>query len=122
MIQAPSNPTLPQDDTPAQRQARAAQLESARQTYEWTREVPTLPGVPLATGVPKADKPTLAYLAIVLGYGIEILRNQIGILLTFGTPEGDRASDHVAHAQERLGAIEASVREVGRRRDAVEHA
>ena len=104
---APLHPSLPQNDDPAQQKAREQQLEKARATYQWTTEIPSLPSVPLATDVPSADKPTLAWLLVVLGYAIEILRNQISILLTMHQHLGTKPSDHVAHAQDRLAAIAA---------------
>ncbi|MBZ6377316.1 arachidonate 15-lipoxygenase [Pacificimonas flava] len=118
---APLHPSLPQNDDPAQQKAREQQLEKARATYQWTTEIPSLPSVPLATDVPSADKPTLAWLLVVLGYAIEILRNQISILLTMHQHLGTKPSDHVAHAQDRLAAIEASMHEIARRH-AVVHA
>ena len=39
-----SDPTLPQNDTPAEQAARAAQLTATQAAYTWTTEIPTLPG------------------------------------------------------------------------------
>ena len=36
----PANPTLPQQDTPAQQAARAAQIAASRAVYVWDTQVP----------------------------------------------------------------------------------
>jgi arachidonate 15-lipoxygenase len=56
----PSNPSLPQQDTPAVRAEREAQLAQSCTRYVWDTAVPTLPGVPLAAAVPADNLPTLA--------------------------------------------------------------
>lgn len=77
--QAPSNPSLPQNDTPAEQAARAAQLATARQSYVWTTTVPSLPGVPLSAKVPPADSPTLTWWLDLVRIGVAIARNQIAV-------------------------------------------
>lgn len=74
-------PSLPQDDTPAQQAARAAQLTASQAVYVWTTDVPTLPGVPLATDVPKSNEPTIAWFGILIGVGLAIVRNALTVKL-----------------------------------------
>lgn len=76
-----ADPTLPQDDAPTARAARAAQLAATRTIYTWTTDVPTLPGVPLATAVPKNDEPTIAWFVILIGVGLGIVRNALTVKL-----------------------------------------
>jgi arachidonate 15-lipoxygenase len=75
----PANPSLPQNDTAAQKQARAKQIAQARSSYEWTTNIPTLKGVPLASTLPDSNKPTLDWLVLLLGIGVQLVRNQIAI-------------------------------------------
>jgi arachidonate 15-lipoxygenase len=108
-----SDPTLPQDDTPAQQAARIAQLAATQAIYTWTTEVPTLPGVPLATSVPKNDEPTIAWFAILIGVGIDIVRNALTVKLG-GVNKGEldtpRADYEAALAE--CDAIEASTAKI----------
>lgn len=83
-------PTLPQQDTPTQRAARAAQIAATQQVYVWTDAVPTLPGVPLATDVPRNDEPTIAWFTILIGVGLAIVRNAIAVKLA-GVDAGELA-------------------------------
>lgn len=76
-----ANPTLPQNDTPAQQAARAVQLAATQAVYVWTTDVPTLPGVPLATDVPRNDEPTIAWFLILIGVGLGIVRNTLTVEL-----------------------------------------
>ena len=76
-----AHPTLPQEDTAAGQAARAAQLAATRTVYTWTTDVPTLPGVPLATSVPKNDEPTIAWFVILIGVGLGIVRNALTVKL-----------------------------------------
>ncbi len=76
-----TDPSLPQNDTPAQQAARAAQLAATQAIYTWTTDVPTLPGVPLATSVPKNDEPTIAWFVILIGVGLDIVRNALTVKL-----------------------------------------
>ena len=76
-----ADPTLPQDDTPAEQAARAAQLAATRAVYVWTTDIPTLPGVPLASDVPKNDEPTIAWFVILIGVGLDIVRNALTVKL-----------------------------------------
>lgn len=76
-----ASPSLPQNDTPAEQAARAAQLAASQTVYVWTTDVPTLPGVPLATDVPKNDEPTIAWFGILIGVGLAIVRNALTVKL-----------------------------------------
>ncbi len=76
MILPPTNPSLPQNDTPAQRAARAAQLLAAQGEYGWGAAA-TLPGVPVVDTVPKSNSPTLAWFVSLIGIGLQIARNQL---------------------------------------------
>jgi arachidonate 15-lipoxygenase len=71
-----ANPSLPQNDTPAQRAARAAQLLAAQGEYGWGA-VPTLPGVPVVDAVPLSNVPTLDWFVSLIGIGLQIARNQL---------------------------------------------
>lgn len=87
-ILPPAAPSLPQQDTPAEQAARAAQLAATRQVYMWTTNEPSLPGVPLATDVPKQDTPTIAWFAILIGVGLAIVRNALAVKLD-GVDKGE---------------------------------
>lgn len=108
-----AHPTLPQDDTPAAQAARAAQLTAARTIYTWTTDVPTLPGVPLATNVPKNDEPTIAWFVILIGVGLDIVRNALNVKLggvDKGELDGPRA--HYEAALSECDAIEVSATKI----------
>ncbi|MFC4158932.1 lipoxygenase family protein [Chitinimonas lacunae] len=75
------HPTLPQQDTPKEREQREQQLDSARLTYCWTDDMPNVVGVPMATEVPYADTPTLVWLAEVGETGLAILENLLAAKL-----------------------------------------
>ena len=49
---APANPSLPQNDSAEGRAARAVQLDLTRLQYQWTTAVPSLPQVPVVSGMP----------------------------------------------------------------------
>jgi len=105
-----ADPTLPQNDTPAEQAARAAQLTATQAVYVWDTNIPTLPGVPLASEVPKNDEPTIAWFVILIGVGLDIVRNALTVKLG-GVDKGEldspRADYEVALAE--CDAIEASV-------------
>jgi arachidonate 15-lipoxygenase len=109
MTHAAVNPTLPQNDTPAQKTARDAQIAEACTRYIWTTDVPTLPGVPLAATVPLTDEPTIPWFLILIGVGLQIARNVIAVKLA-GVDGGVLATAPSAllHAKARCDAIEAS--------------
>ncbi|HKX89555.1 MAG TPA: lipoxygenase family protein [Sphingopyxis sp.] len=108
-----ADPTLPQNDTPVQQAARAAQLTATQTVYTWTTDVPTLPGVPLATDVPKNDEPTIAWFVILIGVGLGIVRNALTVKLG-GIDKGEldtpRAEYEAALAE--CDAIEASAAKI----------
>jgi len=108
MSRAPKHPTLPQNDDAGQQAARNSQLAEARETYDWTVEVPTLPGVPLAKEVPAEDKPTIAWLFKVLDVALKIVENVIAVKLA----GGDDPSEGGASARDRLGEISKSVESI----------
>lgn len=105
----PADPVLPQDDTPAGRAARTAQLAAARQTYVWNDDVASLPGVPLAQSVPRDDVPTLEWWGLLIGISLKIVRNALAVKLggvDRGELESPRAQLEAALAE--CAAIEAS--------------
>lgn len=109
----PAAPTLPQQDTPAEQAARAAQLTATQAVYQWTTDVPTLPGVPLATAVPKNDEPTIAWFVILIGVGLDIVRNALAVKLGSvdkGELDSPRAEYEAALAE--CDAIEASTAKI----------
>ncbi|MEO6218692.1 MAG: lipoxygenase family protein [Sphingomonas sp.] len=82
MSRAAVQPTLPQNDTPAEQAQRIAQIAASRVTYEWTTTVPTLPGVPLSTTVPSNDEPTLAWFLLLIEVGLKIAFNRLALDLS----------------------------------------
>ncbi|WP_432769609.1 lipoxygenase family protein [Sphingopyxis sp.] len=107
------SPSLPQDDTPTEQAARAAQIAAAQSVYVWTTAIPTLPGVPLATDVPKNDEPTIAWFGVLIGVGLAIVRNALTVKLG-GVDKGEldtpRAEYEAALAE--CDAIEASTAKI----------
>lgn len=77
--QAPINPTLPQNDTPAQLKAREVQIVGSQSIYQWTEAVPALPGVPVVANVPAAEQPTLEWWLKLVGILADIARNSISV-------------------------------------------
>lgn len=78
--QAPAHPSLPQNDTPAQQAARAAQLVAAQGVYRWTTAVPSLPGAPLLDGQPPAnEQPTLTWLILLADELLAIVKNHLAV-------------------------------------------
>jgi len=82
MSRAAVQPTLPQNDTPAEQAKRIAQIAASRVTYEWTTTVPTLPGVPLSATVPSNDEPTLAWFLLLIEVGLKIAFNRLALDLS----------------------------------------
>ncbi len=76
-----SDPSLPQNDSLEQRNQRRQQIEATCAEYQWTCDVPTLPGVPLATDVPADDQPSIQWWFKVLEVGLEILKNIAAVQL-----------------------------------------
>lgn len=78
--QAPANPSLPQNDTPAQQAARAAQLAASQQVYGWSTSVPSLQGAPLLDGAPPAnEQPTLTWLILLADELLAIVKNHLAV-------------------------------------------
>ena len=78
--QAPANPNLPQNDTPAQQAARAAQLAASQQVYGWSTSVPSLQGAPLLDGAPPAnEQPTLTWLILLADELLAIVKNHLAV-------------------------------------------
>jgi len=115
MTQAAVNPTLPQNDTPAQQQARAAQLAETRSQYQWTTEVPTLPGVPLAKPLssdkplPTGETPTLSWFIILIGVGLQIARNEIAFIIDGLEQDISAIEKDIEKIVARLDGLEATV-------------
>lgn len=109
----PPAPSLPQNDTPAELTQRAAQLAAAQAVYVWTTDVPTLPGVPLATDVPKNDAPTIAWFGILIGVGLAIVRNALAVKLG-GVDKGELDTPRAAYeaALVECDAIEVSTAKI----------
>ena len=101
----PKNPSLPQNDSVLQQKARAAQIDAAQQSYEWTETVASLPGVPLATTVPENDEPTLEWSLMLVGILLKIVRNVIAVKLT-SVDKGELTAAGIAEASARCDAIE----------------
>ena len=72
---ATRHPSLPQNDSREQREKRREQIAATSVEYQWTREVESLPGVPLATKVPSDDQPSIEWWFKVLEVGLKILEN-----------------------------------------------
>jgi len=115
MTRAATRPSLPQNNTPAQKAAREAQIATACAAYVWTTEVPSLPGVPLAATVPASDEPTIPWFLILLGVGLKIARNAIAVKLS-GLDQGQLATppSSLIQAQARCDAIEASATRIAK--------
>ena len=79
--------------------------------------MPSLPGVPLATAVPKNDEPTIAWFVILIGVGLDIVRNALTVKLG-GVDKGELDSPRATYetALAECDAIEASAAKI-----AVEH-
>ncbi|WP_430414129.1 lipoxygenase family protein [Parasphingorhabdus sp.] len=75
------DPSLPQNDTIEQRQQRRAQIAKTCAAYQWTTDIASLPGVPLATHVPSDDKPSIVWWFHVLEVGLAIIENVIAVEL-----------------------------------------
>lgn len=77
--QAPTNPTLPQNDSSAQQKARAAQLAASQNEYEWTDSVPAVDGVPVVKSLPASEGPTLEWWLKLVKIVLELAKNQIAV-------------------------------------------
>jgi arachidonate 15-lipoxygenase len=79
-----AHPSLPQNDSPDQQRQRRDQLDAASRNYQWNDQVPSLRGVPLASAVPRADEPTVAWLLEVVETAIDIAANQLLVKISGG--------------------------------------
>lgn len=108
-----ADPSLPQQDTPAEQAARAAQLTATQAVYVWTTDVPTLPGVPLASDVPHNDEPTIAWFGKLITIGLAIVRNALTVKLG-GVDKGELATPRADYeaALAECDAIETSTAKI----------
>jgi|TARA_R100001244_G_scaffold44182_16_gene40123 arachidonate 15-lipoxygenase len=100
-----TRPSLPQNDSIEQRAQRREQINATSTVYQWTTDIATLPGVPLATQVPADDQPSIEWWFKVLEVGIAILENIAAVRLHpifAGLSEAaqDIIRDALAEAQE----------------------
>ena len=108
--QGARHPSLPQNDNREQRQKRREQIAATSAHYQWTREVPTLPGVPLATKVPSDDQPSIEWWFKVLEVGLEILANIEAVRLRPIFSGLSAAAQQIIHdALERGGEVKSNV-------------
>ena len=76
------NPTLPQNDNTSEQTRRHKQLNESQGNYAWTDELENVVGVPMATKVPDDDEPSLSWLLLVSGVGLQLAENQLAAHLT----------------------------------------
>ncbi len=95
-LQAPHVPTLPQQVSPEQRQARAFQLATARTNYNYMTSY--LDAVPMSADIPDPEKFTLDYEAQVLKVFVPMLENfkSVVAMLLERELKGDLPSQAVA--------------------------
>lgn len=77
--QAPAHPTLPQNDSPEQREARETQLAVSQSEYEWTDSVPAVEGVPVVKSLPRSEGPSLEWWIELVGIVLELAKNQVAV-------------------------------------------
>jgi arachidonate 15-lipoxygenase len=101
------NPQLPQYATPSEQRKRAREVGSARETYTWTTQVETLPGVPLAAKVPFADEPSIPWLLAAVKVALPVAENAIAVKRA----EDGTAAAAAAHTEtvERIRASRAAL-------------
>ncbi|WP_417609819.1 lipoxygenase family protein [Parasphingorhabdus sp.] len=75
------DPSLPQNDSLEQRAKRRKQINETSTHYQWTTDIASLPGVPLATHVPSDDQPSIEWWFKVLEVTIGIVNNIRAVLL-----------------------------------------
>jgi arachidonate 15-lipoxygenase len=76
------NPTLPQNDNSSEQTRRHKQLNESQGNYAWTDELENVVGVPMATKVPDDDEPSLSWLLLVSGVGLQLAENLLTARLT----------------------------------------
>ena len=111
MSRAPKSPSLPQNDSPSQQEARNKQLAEAQDTYQWTRDSPTLTGLPLAADVPKENRPTDAWWLEVLEVGARVAANAVEVALSGAASAsvGASSKESAGKSAKRVGAIRESL-------------
>lgn len=77
--QTPAHPTLPQNDSPKQREARETQLAVSQSEYEWTDSVPAVEGVPVVKSLPRSEGPSLEWWIELVGIVLELAKNQVAV-------------------------------------------
>ncbi|HEX4849020.1 MAG TPA: lipoxygenase family protein, partial [Novosphingobium sp.] len=75
---APSNPTLPQNDNLIRREERKLQLDLTRLSYEWGT-LDTVPQVPLASGLPLNEVPTLTWWVMLADILVGLVVNHLEV-------------------------------------------
>jgi arachidonate 15-lipoxygenase len=110
------HPSLPQNDTPSERKKRQQQLESEQAVYVWNDAVDSLPGVPLATTVPKDDRPTISWLLDVAEVGIDIVTNQL--LAKLGQRDASKAQAAAAALKPHLDNLRQTVTTIRKEHEA----
>ncbi|MBS0482786.1 MAG: arachidonate 15-lipoxygenase [Proteobacteria bacterium] len=76
---APANPSLPQNDTAAGQIARAVQLDLTRLAYQWSTAVPSLPAVPVVSGMPSNETPTLTWWVLLTEIFVTLVENHLAV-------------------------------------------
>lgn len=76
---APANPSLPQNDTPEGQATRAVQLDLTRLSYAWTTAVPSLPEVPVVSGMPANETPTLTWWVMLTEIFVHLIENHLAV-------------------------------------------
>ncbi|MFM5894764.1 MAG: lipoxygenase family protein [Novosphingobium sp.] len=76
---APANPSLPQNDSPEGKDARAVQLDLTRLGYQWTTAVPSLPAVPVVQGMPSNETPTLTWWVMLTEIFVSLVENHLAV-------------------------------------------
>lgn len=77
--QAPVTPTLPQNDTPAQKALRDVQLTASQKLYQWTDKVSSLPGVPVVATLPEQELPTFEWWLKLVAILAGIFKNRLAV-------------------------------------------
>lgn len=103
-------PSLPQNDSPAERKRRQQQLADEQSKYVWTDTVPTLPGIPLAANVPRDDRPTISWLLDVAEVGIDIVTNQL--LARLGGDDAAKTQSAAAALRPHLNSMRQTIQAI----------
>jgi arachidonate 15-lipoxygenase len=100
-----TNPQLPQHASPDDQERRARDIGSARKTYGWTTQVTTLPGVPLSTAVPFADKPTVPWFLTAAKVALAVAENALANKRAEGEKGTSEHDARLAEIKERVTDI-----------------